>query len=72
MRYLPLSDQDRRAMLDVVGVPSIDGLFADVPAAARLTGPIADLPMHKSELAVEAHFSALARSNMSAAHHPFF
>ena len=32
MRYLPLTDADRRAMLATVGVPSIDSLFRDVPA----------------------------------------
>ena len=41
MRYLPLTDADRSAMLDVIGAPSIDDLFADVPEAARLAGPIA-------------------------------
>ena len=41
MRYLPLTDADRSAMLDVIGVSSIDDLFADVPEAARLSGPIA-------------------------------
>ena len=48
MRYLPLTDTDRAAMLDVVGASSIDALFTDVPEAARLAGPIADLPGHAS------------------------
>ena len=30
MRYLPLTDADRSAMLDVIGAPSIDALFVDV------------------------------------------
>jgi len=72
MRYLPLTQADRQAMLGVVGAKSIDDLFVDVPAEARLSGPIADLPNHASEMAVERHFSALARKNMAAAHHPFF
>jgi len=72
MRYLPLTDQDRGAMLDVIGAAHVDDLFADVPAAARLDGLIADLPNHASEMAVERHFSALARQNMAASHHPFF
>jgi glycine dehydrogenase subunit 1 len=59
-------------MLGVVGANTIDDLFADVPADARLTGPIAGLPMHASEIAVERHFSRLARMNMAASHHPFF
>ena len=38
MRYLPLSDADRSAMLGVIGAGSIDDLFRDVPEAARLDG----------------------------------
>jgi glycine dehydrogenase subunit 1 len=72
MRYLPLTDNDRQAMLGVIGANSIDDLFVDVPAEARLSGPIAGLPMHASEMAVERHFSNLARKNMAASHHPFF
>ena len=64
MRYLPLTDADRSAMLDVIGVSSIDDLFADVPEAARLSGPIADLPNHASELAVERHMAALAAARV--------
>ncbi len=72
MRYLPLTPADRHAMLARIGAQHIDDLFVDVPAVAQLTGPIADLPGHASEMAVERHFSALARRNMAAGHHPFF
>ncbi|PEL48859.1 glycine dehydrogenase, partial [Bacillus toyonensis] len=46
MRYLPLSDHDRGEMLATIGVPDVDALFVDVPAEARLAGPIAGLPGH--------------------------
>jgi glycine dehydrogenase subunit 1 len=59
-------------MLATIGAATIDDLFADVPEEARFEGPIAGLPMHASEMAVERHFSALARLNMAAGHHPFF
>jgi glycine dehydrogenase subunit 1 len=72
MRYLPLSDADRRDMLRTVGASSIDDLFVDVPEAARLQGKIADLPDHASELSVERQLSALARQNMVAGEVPFF
>ena len=49
MRYLPLSDADRRDMLASMGVGSVDDLFRDVPRAARLDGPL-DLPRHQGEL----------------------
>jgi glycine dehydrogenase subunit 1 len=72
MRYLPLTDADRREMLGVIGAASIDDLFVDVPAAARLSGPIAELPLHASEIAVERQLSGLARRNLSAGEGPFF
>ncbi len=72
MRYLPLTDTDRQAMLAAVGAGSIDDLFIDAPAEARLSGPIAGLPMHASEMAVERHFASLARKNLAAGDHPFF
>ena len=72
MRYLPLTDTDRAAMLDVIGAASVDDLFIDVPSEARLSGPVEGLPMHASEMAVERHMSALAGKNLSAGSAPFF
>lgn len=72
MRYLPLTSDDRSAMLATIGAASIDDLFADVPVNARLDGPIADLPLHASELAVERHMAALSRQNRAAGDGPFF
>ena len=72
MRYLPLPPDERTDMLAVIGAATIDDLFADVPAEARLPGPVPGLPMHASEMAVERHMSALAAKNISAASAPFF
>ena len=72
MRYLPLTPADRRAMCAAIGVPSVDALFHDVPAAGRLDGPIADLPMHQGEIAVERHVAALAARNVPASSCPSF
>ena len=72
MRYLPLTTDDRSAMLATIGAASIDDLFADVPVNARLDGPIADLRLHASELAVERHMAALSRKNRAAGDGPFF
>ena len=71
MRYLPLTDDDRAAMLAVIGAASVDALFADVPEAARLAGPV-DLPPHQGELEVERALVALAAKNRSGAQGPFF
>lgn len=72
MRYLPLTDTDRKAMLDVIGAKSVDDLFVDVPAEARLSGTIEGLPDHASEMAVERHMKRLAGRNMVAGDVPFF
>jgi glycine dehydrogenase subunit 1 len=72
MRYLPLTADDRQAMLGVIGAPSIDALFADVPAEALLAGPVEGLPHHASEMAVERHMGALAAQNLAAGAAPFF
>jgi glycine dehydrogenase subunit 1 len=72
MRYLPLTDADRSAMLGVIGAKSIDELFADVPREHYLTAPIEGLPMHASEMAVERHMRRLSKMNLAAADAPFF
>ena len=72
MRYLPLTPADRSAMLGVIGAPNIDALFVDVPAAARLSAPIAGLTPHMTELEVERKLGALAKRNMTASDGPFF
>ncbi len=71
MRYLPLTDSDRQAMLARVGVSSIDELFCDVPPSARFDGGY-DLPDHMSEMEVGRHISALAARNMAAGSVPSF
>ncbi|RXZ64349.1 aminomethyl-transferring glycine dehydrogenase subunit GcvPA [Pelagerythrobacter rhizovicinus] len=72
MRYLPLTDADRGAMLARIGASSIDDLFVDVPQEARLSGPIEGLPLHASEMAVEQHMRRLSKKNLAAADAPFF
>jgi glycine dehydrogenase subunit 1 len=72
MRYLPLTQTDRSAMLSVIGAEHIDALFADVPREALLASAIAQLPNHATEMAVERHMNALAAQNISAGSAPFF
>ncbi|MBC2665000.1 aminomethyl-transferring glycine dehydrogenase subunit GcvPA [Novosphingobium flavum] len=72
MRYLPLTPAERAEMLGVIGAGSVEALFEDVPAFARLPGPVPGLPLHASEMAVERHMARLASANLSAAEAPFF
>jgi glycine dehydrogenase subunit 1 len=71
MRYLPLTAQDRAAMLAAIGASSIDELFADVPKAARLGG-LLDLPRAMGEIEVERRIAAMAAKNVAAGAVPFF
>lgn len=72
MRYLPLTPAERTEMLGQIGAATIDDLFVDVPESARQSGPIAGLPLHASEMAVERHMGALAAKNLNAGAAPFF
>lgn len=71
MRYLPLNNNDRATMLDVIGVDNIDALFTDVPKSARLDS-LVDLPLKQSEQAVERHMAKLSAKSVSASSVPFF
>ena len=71
MRYLPLTDADRRAMLARIGVPSVESLFRDVPERARFARPI-DLPDHMGELEVERAIGAMAAKNLGTSRAPSF
>ena len=70
MRYLPLDSDDRRQMMDVVGIKDIDELFADVPDGAL--NPSLDLPDHAGEFDVERQMGAMAAKNRVAGEGPFF
>ena len=71
MRYLPLTDTDRQAMLVTIGAGQIDDLFGDVPQAARREGAV-ELPRHQGEMQVERQLSTMAAKNMTASAVPFF
>ena len=71
MRYLPLGNEDRAAMLRAIGVATIDDLFSDVPESAR-GAEIATLPAHQGEMEVERTLAALADRNLPAGAGPSF
>lgn len=39
-RYLPVTEQDRKEMLETIGIATIDELFADIPANIRFRGTL--------------------------------
>lgn len=71
MRYLPLTDENRREMMAEIGVSSVDDLYAQVPKKAFIEG-LANMPLHKGELEVERILSKYANQNHSAQDGPFF
>ena len=72
MRYLPLTPDDRKAMLAKIGVDSVDALFRDVPKGAAAPLASFDLSDTKGELEVEQLLSRLAAQNVAAGSAPFF
>jgi glycine dehydrogenase subunit 1 len=57
--YLPHTEEDRRAMLEAIGVKSVEELFADIPAEVRMKRPL-NLPPALSEMELKSHIQELA------------
>jgi len=64
MPFIANSDADRMAMLEAVGVKSIEELFADIPQAKRF--PKLELPEGLSELDVMREIESMAAKNVTA------
>ncbi|WP_217913038.1 aminomethyl-transferring glycine dehydrogenase subunit GcvPA [Miltoncostaea marina] len=64
-RYTSLTEEDLREMLALIGVDSVDDLFAVIPEGVRLRRPL-DLPEGMPEQDVYAHLAGLAARNVSA------
>lgn len=69
--YVPATDQDKKAMLEAIGLESMDDLFNDIPESFRLKEPL-NLPESKSELEVLSYLTKLAKENISVSDHPCF
>ena len=61
-RYLPMTPQDEKAMLDTIGIQSIDELFADIPEKVRFKGEYKIKPA-KSESSLTKELAQLAAKN---------
>lgn len=60
--YLPHTDEDRRQMLDAIGVQEVMDLFADIPEEMRFQGDL-NLPKAMSEPELVKYMGALAKQN---------
>ena len=69
MKFLPVSDSDRAEMLRSIGAPSVETLFAAIPAAVREEPK---LPPPLSEIEIRRLMGGLAAKNASARDTAFF
>ncbi len=70
-RYIPMTDEDKQAMLDTIGVSSTDELFADIPENVRFKGELNVKPA-KDEHELTKELSAIANKNVNTKTHVSF
>ena len=61
-KFFPHTEEDIKLMLDKIGVPSLDALFAEVPEEIRFRRDY-DLPNAKSEIEIRNLFGNLGKQN---------
>ena len=69
--YIPLTPEEEKEMLEVIGVDSVEDLFTDIPGDLRLKRPL-NLPEGKPESEVYDYLKTLAGRNTSAEDYPVF
>jgi glycine dehydrogenase subunit 1 len=62
MNYLPTTEQEKKAMLDVIGVESVEELFKDIPQSVRLQREL-NIPKGLSEYEVKKAMFKMAEKN---------
>lgn len=66
MRYIPVTCEQREAMLRAVGFSDVSELFTDIPASVRDAAAVIDLPAPMSEIELAGHMRELAAANAPA------
>lgn len=72
MRYLALTENDRKSMLAEIGVSSVNELYDAVENQFLLKNPISGLPLHQGEIEVEKILQEFAKKNRPASAGAFF
>jgi glycine dehydrogenase subunit 1 len=70
-RYLPMTEADKKEMLDTIGVGSIEELFSDIPTDIRFKGEM-KLKEALKEPELVSYFQGLASKNVSIKQKPSF
>ncbi|WP_085991921.1 aminomethyl-transferring glycine dehydrogenase subunit GcvPA [Oceanobacillus senegalensis] len=63
-RYLPMTETDKKEMLDTIGVTSTDDLFSDIPEAVRLKRGL-NLKKPANEYQLKKELSEMAGKNLN-------
>ncbi|GEK90289.1 glycine dehydrogenase subunit 1 [Alkalibacterium putridalgicola] len=72
-RYLPTTKEDRKEMLETIGVSSIKDLFSDIPESTRATKEkTVELEEALSEQALTRYMKGLADVNITTDTHAYF
>lgn len=71
MRYIPLTTEDKKEMLQSIGADSIEELFSAIPQNLRLEGQL-NLPAPMGERELLLHMNELAKANRPAGSSPSF
>src|SRR5699024_1339131 len=70
-RYLPMTEEDKKEMLDVIGIDSTDELFSDIPDDIRLKRELR-LKKTTNEYELKTELTHLANKNISLKQYPSF
>ena len=63
-RYLPMTEHDKREMLQVIGVDSVDKLFSDIPDKVLFKGKL-NIKEPKAETSLMNELTDLANKNIN-------
>ena len=70
-RYLPLTEKDKKEMLDTIGIESISELFEDIPESVRFKGEL-NLKERKSETSLLRELANISNKNITSETHVSF
>ncbi|MDK6234022.1 aminomethyl-transferring glycine dehydrogenase subunit GcvPA [Aerococcus sanguinicola] len=73
-RYLPVTEEDRKEMLETIGAKSVDELFEDIPASVRdsVKEAFKQLPEALTESELKKHAVEIAAKNVNADDYAYF
>ncbi|MGP4061733.1 aminomethyl-transferring glycine dehydrogenase subunit GcvPA [Halobacillus sp. H74] len=70
-RYLPMTERDKREMLEGIGVEQSDELFSDIPENVRFKGEL-DIKAPKNEFQLMKELTKLSEQNVNLKSHSSF